>query len=89
MWCYLGSKDQIDDVLEPARDIAEPLFEHIGEMPYPAVQGMFDPLYPPGDQWYWKGDFVRDLTDEEVARLRSFLSDFRYNSLSRSADCHS
>ena len=72
MWCYLGPKDQIDDVLQPARDIAEPLFEHVGEMPYPAVQGMFDPLYPPGDQWYWKGDFVRDLTDEAITEHQRF-----------------
>lgn len=72
MWCYLGPKDQIEDVLQPARDIAEPLFEYVGEMPYPALQGMFDPLYPPGDQWYWKGDFVRDLTDDAIAEHERF-----------------
>jgi FAD/FMN-containing dehydrogenase len=72
MWCYLGPKDQIEDVLQPARDIAEPLFEYVGEMPYPALQGMFDPLYPPGDHWYWKGDFVRDLTDDAIAEHKRF-----------------
>lgn len=28
---------------------------------------MFDALYPPGLQWYWKADFVRKLSDEAIA----------------------
>ena len=28
---------------------------------------MFDPFYPKGMQWYWKGDFVRDLPDAAIA----------------------
>lgn len=35
-------------------------------MPYPALQRLFDPLLPPGLQWYWKGDIVRDLPDEAI-----------------------
>ena len=67
MWCYLGPEDHADDVIQPARDVAEPLFEHIGPMPYPALQSMFDDLYPEGDQWYWKGDFVYELTDDAIS----------------------
>lgn len=67
LWCYTGREDQFEEFIQQARNIAEPLFEFIGEMPYPALQSMFDELYPPGDQWYWKGDFVRELTDEAIA----------------------
>jgi hypothetical protein len=28
---------------------------------------MFDPLYSPGLQWYWKADFVNELSDEAIA----------------------
>jgi FAD/FMN-containing dehydrogenase len=28
---------------------------------------MFDPLIPPGLQWYWRGDFVNELSDEAIA----------------------
>ena len=35
-------------------------------MPYPAVQSMFDGLLPSGLQWYWRGDFVRDLPDAAI-----------------------
>ncbi len=67
LWCYTGQEDQFEEFIQQARNIAEPLFEFTGEMPYPALQSMFDELYPPGDQWYWKGDFVRELTDEAIA----------------------
>lgn len=68
LWCYTGPEDQADAVFQEARDVAEPLFELTDPMPYPALQGLFDGLYPPGDQWYWKGDFVREIPDEAVAQ---------------------
>ena len=35
-------------------------------MPHPALQSAFDGLYPPGDQWYWRADFVKEIPDEAV-----------------------
>ncbi|MFC7202147.1 FAD-binding oxidoreductase [Haloferax namakaokahaiae] len=72
MWCHLGSQEAADEALQQAREAAEPLFEHVGEMPYPALQSMFDALYPEGDQWYWKGDFVREITDEAIEAHERF-----------------
>ena len=43
-----------------------PLFNWMGEMPFPAMQGLFDPFFPKGLQWYWKGDFVKALPDEAI-----------------------
>ncbi len=43
-----------------------PLFDWAGPMPYPALQSMFDALYPKGLQWYWKGDFVKSLPDAAI-----------------------
>ena len=37
-------------------------------MPLPAVNSLFDPLYPAGLQWYWRADFVKELGDEAIAR---------------------
>jgi len=68
LWCYTGPEEEADAVIQEAREVAEPLFEFTGPMPYPALQGMFDDLYPPGDQWYWKGDFVREIPDEAIAQ---------------------
>lgn len=35
-------------------------------MPYPMLQSMFDGLYVPGLQWYWKADFVNELSDKAI-----------------------
>lgn len=72
VWCYTGPKDQFEGIIQQARDVAKPLFEFTGEMPYPALQSMFDGLYPPGDQWYWKGDFVKELSDEAIEEHLKF-----------------
>jgi FAD/FMN-containing dehydrogenase len=34
---------------------------------YPTLQQAFDPLYPPGLQWYWRGDFIREISDAAIA----------------------
>jgi FAD/FMN-containing dehydrogenase len=72
LWCYTGPAERADAVMQEAREVAEPLFAFTGPMPYPALQSMFDGLYPPGDQWYWKGDFVRELSDEAIAEHLRF-----------------
>jgi len=68
LWCHTGTEEEAEAALQEARAVAEPFFEGVGPMPYPVLQSAFDGLYPPGDQWYWKGDFVRELSDEAVAQ---------------------
>ncbi|MEB3336139.1 MAG: FAD-dependent oxidoreductase, partial [Leptolyngbyaceae bacterium] len=55
MWCYTGALDAAEAAFQPVRQFRPPTFEHLGPMPFPALQQMFDPLLPPGLQWYWKG----------------------------------
>jgi hypothetical protein len=43
-----------------------PLFNWMNTMPFPSMQALFDPLFPKGLQWYWKGDFVKSLPDEAI-----------------------
>ena len=38
----------------------------MSEMPFTAIQALFDPFFPKGLQWYWKGDFVKTLPDEAI-----------------------
>jgi hypothetical protein len=44
----------------------------VGPLPHPALQSMFDPLLPPGLQWYWRADFINELPDEAIAAHRRF-----------------
>ena len=68
VWCYTGPLDKAEAVFAPIRaQFGPPALDWVGPIPQPALQGMFDALYPPGDQWYWKADFVNELTDEAIA----------------------
>ncbi|GAB3221631.1 FAD-binding oxidoreductase [Spirosoma arcticum] len=66
VWCYSGPAEDAEQVFEPIRQFKQPVLEMVGSMPVPAMQGMFDALYPPGLQWYWKGDYVNELNDEAI-----------------------
>lgn len=66
VWCYTGPKDKADKVFEPIKNFGPPLMYGIGEMPHPALQSAFDALYPPGFQWYWRADFVNELSDKAI-----------------------
>ena len=45
--------------MAPMLDVAEPLMHGVGRMPITDLNSAFDGLYGPGDQWYWRGDFVQ------------------------------
>jgi hypothetical protein len=47
--------------------LPEPLMHGPAPMPHAMLQGAFDGLYPAGDQWYWRADFVKEIPDEAVA----------------------
>jgi hypothetical protein len=66
VWCCTSPADQAAKALEPARRYRPPALDLVGPMPFPALQSMFDPLYPPGLQWYWRADFFNDLSDQAI-----------------------
>jgi hypothetical protein len=65
-WCYTGDLEKAEQVFKPIREVAPPAMDFVGPIPLPALQSMFDGLYPPGLQWYWNADFVTDLSDEVI-----------------------
>jgi len=67
---YCGDPAHGDAVTRPLREFGPPLFTHTGPMPYPVLQSIFDPLLPPGLHHYWKGDFVREISDPYIAEHR-------------------
>jgi hypothetical protein len=75
IWNYTGPMERAEEVFAPIRArFGEPLLDWVGPMPHPTLQSLFDFLYPPGDQWYWKADFFSELTDEAIARHVEFGS---------------
>jgi FAD/FMN-containing dehydrogenase len=74
VWCYSGPETGAAPFLESIRSFRTPALDFVGPLPFPALQGMFDALYPPGHQWYWKGDYVNELSDEAISLHQQFGS---------------
>jgi FAD/FMN-containing dehydrogenase len=67
VWCCVGSEEAATKAMAPLLDsVPEPLMHGVQAMPHAMLQGAFDGLYPPGDQWYWRADFVTEIPDEAV-----------------------
>ncbi len=66
VWCYTGDLSKADEVFKPIRKIAQPAIDFAGPIPLPALQSMFDGLYPAGLQWYWNSDLFTELSDEMI-----------------------
>jgi FAD/FMN-containing dehydrogenase len=66
VFCHTGSQEQANKDVEPLRQFRKPTFEFFVPMPHPMLQGMFDALYPPGLQWYWKADFMNQISDAAI-----------------------
>jgi FAD binding domain/Berberine and berberine like len=65
VWCCTDPA-RADELLAPARAL-DPVLDGVMEMPLPMLNAAFDELYGPGDQWYWRTAFVKDVPDEAVA----------------------
>lgn len=72
VWAYAGPMEQAEETFKPIRAFKQPALDLVGPLPHPALQSMFDALYPPGLQWYWKADFVNELTEASIAEHLRF-----------------
>ncbi|HEY3409844.1 MAG TPA: FAD-binding oxidoreductase [Propionicimonas sp.] len=64
--CWTGSVSDGEKVLQRFRDVARPVAEMVGPMPYPALNSAFDALVPRGLQHYWKAAYAGDLSTDLI-----------------------
>jgi len=72
VWCVDASDEEAEKAMAPMLAVAEPLMHGVTRMPLRDLNGAFDGLYGPGDQWYWRGDFVNEIPDEAIELNRSW-----------------
>ena len=72
MWCYTGPEARSAEAFAEVHGVGTPLLHGVGPVPFPALQSLFDGLYPPGLQWYWRADFVNELPDPAIAEHARF-----------------
>ncbi len=68
VWCSLASPEETDKITQPMRTVGKPLLDHVGPTPFPVLQSLFDPLLAAGQYHYWRGDFLKELSDESIPK---------------------
>jgi FAD/FMN-containing dehydrogenase len=74
IWCWNGPEEEAAEVLADARAQPGLLLDGVQAMPFTALQSAFDPVYPAGDQWYWRGDFVTEIPDAAIQVHEQFAA---------------
>ncbi len=64
--CWCGPLDEGERATRPLREIATPIADLSGPMPFVAAQQLFDADYPAGGRYYWKSLYLRELGDDVV-----------------------
>lgn len=61
--CHSGTPQQADADLAPLRALGEPIADLIIAKDYVAQQTLLDATMPSGNHYYWKSEFVPELSD--------------------------
>jgi hypothetical protein len=66
---HAGTAAEGEQSLQSLRDHGQPVADLSATTPYVDVQRFFDADYPAGGRYYWKSQYLRDLSDEAIDRL--------------------
>jgi FAD/FMN-containing dehydrogenase len=69
---YSGSVEDGEPVVQPLRELAEPLVDVSGPWPWLGLQSGFDALYPKGGLYYWKSRALAELPDEAIDEIAAW-----------------
>ena len=69
---WAGPLEEGEKAMAPFRDLAPRVGEMTSPMPYPVLNSTFDPFFPKGIRSYWKGSFVKELTDDAIKQHEVF-----------------
>ncbi len=73
---YAGPADDGERALQPLRTLATPLVDLSGQMPYRAVQSLFDPFLPKQERYYYfKSTDLTNLDDQVVDTIIAHAHD--------------
>jgi FAD/FMN-containing dehydrogenase len=67
--CWSGPLDQAEEAVKPFREVAAPVADLSGPMPFLVAQQLFDADYPEGRHYYWKSIYLSELGNAESELL--------------------
>ncbi len=73
--CYSGDLDNVDEVLAPIRMLGDPVVDLLQAQPYTQVQSYLDATEPKGNHYYWKTEYVAEMSDDFLANFRDLFAE--------------
>ena len=67
--CYVGPIDEGEQVVKPLREYGAPVEDRIAPISYLQIQSAGDSIFPRGRRYYWKAQFLREITDQAIDAL--------------------
>jgi FAD/FMN-containing dehydrogenase len=71
---YSGSVEDGEPVVQPLRELAQPLIDLSGPWPWLGLQSGFDALFPPGELRYWKSRAFAELSEEAIDEIADWAA---------------
>jgi FAD/FMN-containing dehydrogenase len=69
---YCGSVEDGERVVQPLRELAQPVVDASGPWPWLGLQSGFDAIFAKGDLRYWKSRALAELSEEAIADVLDF-----------------
>jgi FAD/FMN-containing dehydrogenase len=64
--CYSGPAEAAERAVAPLRQIATPILEQLGNMPYTAIQSIVENFNPRGMRNYWKASYLSHISEDLI-----------------------
>ena len=71
---YCGSVQDGEPIVQPLRELGEPLIDLSGPWPWIGLQNGFDALFPKGELRYWKSRALAELTEAAIDEIADFAA---------------
>lgn len=69
---YCGPVEEGERVVQPLRELAQPVVDASGPWPWLGLQSGFDAIFPKGELRYWKSRALAELSAEAIADILDF-----------------
>ncbi len=70
--CHSGDHEDGRKLLNPFQEIGDPILSVVEPLAYTALQQNFDEGMPKGGRYYWKSQFMREITDDAIATFLQY-----------------
>lgn len=73
---HCGPLEEGAEFVQPLRELGEPVLDLSGQLPFTAVQTLFDWAFPNGELYhYWKSLYVNEINDEVITIINDTVQD--------------